>query len=199
MRIARRMIPTHSWTVAVLACTMFQPSAYAQRASRDAAISLGRLNADLLADTSATAVLARWCAERRLAEPARIRAVVDRATTVPPTPEQRTRLQVGANAPVAYRRVRLMCGAHLLSEAENWYVPGRLTPEMNAALGGDAPFGAVIRPLHPNRRTLAVETLWGGEGDVPQQLLRHSALVLDGNGQPLAEVRETYQHDLIAD
>ena len=36
---------------------------------------------------------------------------------------------IGPDEPVAYRHVRLRCGDHVLSEADNWYVPSRLTPE----------------------------------------------------------------------
>ena len=74
------------------------------------------------------------------------------------------------------------------SVAENWYVPSRLTPEMNAALEhGDTPFGAVIRPLHPHRKPL--EQVLAG---VAPYVLRHRALVLDGEGRALAEVVENY-------
>lgn len=138
-----------------------------------------RLHAELLAATSATAVLQRRCADP-------IRAVVDRAATGAPTPEQRARLKVGADAPVAYRRVALMCGDAVLSEAENWYVPARLTPAMNAALAGDTPFGAAIRPLGPRRQVLDVAEVR------PPYILRHHALVVDAGGVPLAEVVERY-------
>ena len=40
-------------------------------------------------------------------------------------------LHVAADTRLGYRRVYLACGTHVLSEAENWYVPERLTPEMN--------------------------------------------------------------------
>jgi hypothetical protein len=37
-------------------------------------------------------------------------------------------LGVDPDEPVRFRRVPLKCGDHVLSEAENWYVPSRLTP-----------------------------------------------------------------------
>ena len=138
------------------------------------------LDRELLATTSATAVLQKRCAEQ-------IRAEVDRAAVSAPTPEQRLRLGVSAEERVAYRAVRLNCGPRTYSVAENWYVPARLTPQMNAALAADTPFGAAIRPLAPVRRTLATER--AGPGFV----LRHRALVIAADGRPLAEVVENYQ------
>jgi chorismate-pyruvate lyase len=159
--------------------------------------SLARdLNARLLADPSATAVLQRWCAERRIADPATIRAEVERTTIVPPSAAQRARLRVDAKEPVGYRKVRLKCGSVVLSEAENWYVPARLTPEMRAQLAGDTPFGTAIKPLAPHRRTLSAVFHWKGRRS--GEVLRHRALVLAGSGEPLAEVVETYQAGIAA-
>jgi hypothetical protein len=44
-----------------------------------------------------------------------------------PTAEQRQLLGVTPSEPIRYRKVRLSCGNHVLSEADNWYVPSRLT------------------------------------------------------------------------
>jgi hypothetical protein len=170
-----------------------------QTVPENAAVRVRRLDADLLADSSATAVLQRWCAKRRLADPPVMRAVVDLSKVKPPSAEQRARLQLGPREHAVYRRVRLMCGTHVLSDAENWYVPTRLLPQMNAALTGNTPFGTAIKSFLPSRRSLGVEHLWNGEGDVPQAVLRHRALVVGVDGTPLAEVHETYQRDLVAD
>jgi hypothetical protein len=153
------------------------------------------LNAALLANPSATAVLQKWCADRHIAEPAVIRAVVDRGALQPASAEQRIRLKIDADEPVAYRRVQLACGGVVLSEAENWYVPARLTPEMNAALAGDTPFGTAIKPLTPSRTTLSTEFEWPGQQS--REILRHRALVSGGDGVPLAEVVETYQRTML--
>ncbi|MCW3836065.1 hypothetical protein ACFQ1E_08435 [Sphingomonas canadensis] len=159
---------------------------------------VARLNADLLGSRSATAVLEHWCAAGGLADPPRIRADVKRARVLPVSGAQRRLLQVGRREMLGYRRVRLMCGDHVLSEAVNWYVPSRLTPEMNAALdGGDTPFGAVIRPLEPTRRTLSVRKFWNGRGVAKPTVLRHRALVLDSRGRPLAQVIEDYKRVLV--
>lgn len=147
-------------------------------AATDGAAELSR---DLLASPTATAVL-----ERRCGGP--IRAEVNRASHKKPSAEQRQRLGVGPDEPVVYRSVVLRCAGVAFSIAENWYVPSRLTPEMNAALEqGDTPFGAVIGPLHPHRKPL--EQVLAG---IAPYVLRHRALVLDGEGRPLAEVVENY-------
>lgn len=175
------------------------------------------LNDRLLASSSATAALADWCAAHHLAADPRIRAEVDRNAHREPTPEQRIRLGVSQDEPVAYRHVRLMCGDRLLSVAENWFVPGRLpagTVELLART--DTPFGTAVRPLGPWRKTISAELLWhplapgldrarrqGGKGrdrcdTVPAELIRHRALVLDKDGTALAEVVETYRNGVIA-
>ena len=79
---------------------------------------LQTLNAALLSHDSATLTLDRWCAAQRLASPARI--VVERAPGAEqaPTDERRQLLEVTATELVRYRRVRLICGDHVLSEAE---------------------------------------------------------------------------------
>ncbi len=154
--------------------------------------AIERLNAELLAGRTATETLERRCAQLGLAERPVVHAQVDGTGDVPAAPAALLRdLGVGSAAELRYRRVRLMCGPHVLSEAENWYVPARLSAEMNAALAqGDVPFGRVILPLAPVRRNLSAEIL--PDGAVTGRVLRHRALVLDGEGRPLAQVIETY-------
>ena len=105
---------------------------------------LGDLNARLLATPSATRTLEGWCRAHRLAD--RPAIVADRIAGAdkPIGAEQRARLGIGPDEPIRYRHVRLRCGNRVLSEADNWYVPSRLTAEMNAQLdGGDMPFGTM--------------------------------------------------------
>ena len=74
---------------------------------------------------------------------------------------QRALLHVSPTEPLGYRRVRLHCGAHVLSEADNWYVPSRLTEDMNQALEhSDIAFGRAIQALHFQRHTLSARLLW---------------------------------------
>src|ERR1700674_2300405 len=78
---------------------------------------LQTLNADLLSHDSATLTLDRWCDAHRLASPARIVAERVHGTEQAPTAEQRQLLGVSTTEPVRFRRVRLSCGGHVLSEA----------------------------------------------------------------------------------
>ena len=176
---------------------------------------LQSLNSDLLSHDSATSTLEHWCAAHHLASPPRIVAVrvpLDR----PPTPEQRRDLHATPTESVRYRRVRLMCGDLILSEADNWYVPGRLTPEMNRLLDTtDVPFGKAVQALHFQRHTLSSALLWrplpdGWEMgelprkrgaavlDMPSMLLEHRALLTLPDGTPISEVVETYTDKVLA-
>ena len=116
-----------------------------------------------------------------------VRAEVLSRDTIPASTETRTRLGVRDADKVGHRRVRLLCGARVLSEADNWFVPGRLTLDMRSALERtDTPFGLAIAPLVPRRRTLACERL---DGDT---VLKLHAVVLSVTGEALAEVVERY-------
>ena len=179
---------------------------------------LQSLNAELLSNDSATLTLDAWCSGHHLA-PTGTKIVAERVKDAdkPATPEIRAALQVDPNEPVRYRRVRLRCGAHILSEADNWYVPARLTPAMNSALDTtDIAFGRAIQPLHFRRQTLSAKLLWsplpeawdnGGApipatpGDtlaIPDALIEHRALLRTPDGVPLNEVVETYGSEVLA-
>lgn len=176
---------------------------------------LGDLHARLLATSSATRTLEGWCRAHGLADSPKIVADRIAGPDKPISAEQRARLDIRADEPVRYRHVRLRCGDRILSEADNWYVPSRLTAEMNAQLdGGDTPFGAVVAPLGIARRTLSAEQLWKPLADgwemfrdaeaadrslpsVPAELIRHRAVVVDRTGRPIAEVAETYGSPLL--
>src|ERR1700677_5049479 len=94
---------------------------------------LETFDAELLSHDSATLTLEHWCDVHRLASPPRV--VAERVPLEKPLPpDQRGVLGVDAAETVRYRRVRLVCGSVVLSEADNWYVPARLTPEMNERL-----------------------------------------------------------------
>ena len=178
---------------------------------------LETLNADLLSHDSATLTLEHWCYEHRLAAPARVVAAQVSADKAP-TPDQRRELNVSDTEPVRYRRVRLSCGAAVLSEADNWYVPSRLSAEMNQQLeSSDTPFGKVVQALHFRRHTLAADLLWhplpvGWEMDkeslakapsgkaplvIPYEILQHRALLLLSDGTPISEVVETYTSSML--
>jgi hypothetical protein len=174
------------------------------------------LNAELLAGRSSTSTLETWCADHHLADPARIVADVVPGLTATSDPDRLRRLEVQAPADVRYRHVRLRCGTRVLSEADNWYVPSRLTAEMNRLLETtDTPFGRAVAPLEPYRRTFSVTLLWAplppgwentgaalrdgaGTLDIPAALFEHRAILYTRDHRPFSEVREVYQRDTLA-
>jgi chorismate-pyruvate lyase len=176
---------------------------------------LQSLNAELLSHDSATLTLERWCGSHQLAAPATIVAERIRNVDKQATAEQRELLKVSANEPVRYRRVHLKCGERVLSEADNWYVPARLTKEMNQALeNSDVAFGRAVQALQFQRRTLAAELLWrplpegwemnaGLRGqtapalEVPHEVLRHRAILTLPDGTPFSVVVETYTAEVL--
>jgi hypothetical protein len=105
--------------------------------------ALARLKQDLARGPSATDVLTHWCGDLHFADPPQVHA--EQVHVLHPVDAKiRTLLKVSARERIGYRRVRLACGGHVLSEADNWYVPGRLTPAMNRTLDTTAtPFGTV--------------------------------------------------------
>ena len=119
------------------------------------------LNVEILSSTSATLTLERWCRDHALADtPVILAHRIENAAEVP-SAAVRQDLQVNAHETVRYRRVELTCGDHVLSVADNWYVPARLTPQMNRLLETtQTPFGKVVQPLRPQRQTIAVQLLW---------------------------------------
>jgi len=182
----------------------------------EAALLLQTLNADLLSHDSASLTLERWCSDHHLASPARITAERVRDAEKPATDPQRQRLRLTASDEVRYRRVRLRCGTVTLSEADNWYVPTRLTPQMNRLLEStDTPFGIVVQPLRFQRHTIASELLWQAlpagwemsspaqtqptsELCFPEEVLQHRALLTLSDGTPFSEVVETYTSSVLA-
>ena len=175
------------------------------------------LNADILASRSATQTLENWCRDHRLAPEPRILAHLVTGVNTPPTPEQRQRLEVTGQDEVKYRRVQLRCGDQVLSEADNWYVPARLTPEMNRRLETtNTPFGKAIESLEPYRQTFAVTLLWAPLPDgwerasttlpdgtsralaIPAALFQHRAILYTRDHRPFSEVSEVYQRQILA-
>jgi chorismate-pyruvate lyase len=176
------------------------------------------LSAEILASPSATRSLEKWCRDHRMAAEPRIVARLTAGVAKQPSVQQLQRLQVSSADELRYRRVQLSCGAHVLSEADNWYVPARLTPEMNRLLETtDTPFGIAVQPLQPYRRTLSAALLWrplepGWEQRprtrwrccrrrllaIPNELFEHRAVLYTSEHIPFAEVQETYQSALLA-
>lgn len=199
------------------------PDTYLGRLQAQALIQTA--NADILGSNSATLTLEKWCRDHRLAANPVVVATLMPGGAKPITPEQRERLQIGPDEPVKYRRVQLSCGALVLSEADNWYVPSRLSDDMNRLLDTtDTPFGKAVLGLKPFRRTYSAKLLWsplpplwemlparpqaGAQPAsaktapaaliLPDALFEHRALVFAQDLRPIAEVIETYQKGLLA-
>ncbi|AID28396.2 hypothetical protein GCM10007881_65940 [Mesorhizobium huakuii] len=176
---------------------------------------LETLNADLLSHPSATLTLEQWCGEHGMAPVAKIVARREKSDKPPPD-NAREVLGISADEPLRYRRVQLACGELVLSEADNWYVPSRLTLQMNQVLDTtDQPFGKVVQPLHFRRQTISAELLWSplpkgwemgapmpvaGKGAlaIPYEVLRHRAILYTGMNQAFSLVVETYTAEVLA-
>lgn len=176
---------------------------------------LRTLNADLLSHDSATLTLERWCADHGMA-PARVTAQRVEGPDKAIPSDLRDMLELNPRETLSYRRVLLTCGDFVLSEADNWYVPQRLSTAMNTLLDeSDMPFGKVVHALGFHRETLGAEMLWspldagaitGDEGKsqaagtlaIPRDLLRHCALLSDATERPFSVLIETYTHQVLA-
>jgi hypothetical protein len=177
----------------------------------EAQVLLQTLNADLLSHDSATAVLQGWCDAHGPGE-SKIVAQRVRGADKPLPEAGRALLGEEAGRLVRYRRVRLACGVRVLSEADNWYLPDRLTPDMNHQLDEtETPFGVVVRPLDFRRRTLSVRLLYtplpqgwetsappGPAPAIPAEVLQHTAMLSRPGGEPFSYVVETYTGQALA-
>ena len=180
---------------------------------------LQTLNADLLSHDSATDTLRRWCADHRLDPAVQIKAERVHGQDKPADASVLAALNAAPGETVRYRRVRLACGARVLSEADNWYLPGKLTPEMNRQLDEtDTPFGVVVKALGFHRHTQSAVLLakplndgWDTAGSVatldqdakvfavPNQVIQHRAVLTNAAGEPFSLVVETYTDKVLPD
>ncbi len=157
-----------------------------------APVSVATFEAELAKHNSATEALRQWCEARGIAVPAEIIARPVQGAKGRPPAGLRKLLRIGQTEPLGYRHVELTCGDHVLSVAHNWYVPSRLTPEMNAALTStQVPFGRIAAPLGYTREPL--ETLSKPPRGCPANTISaHRALLRLPDGQALAYVLECY-------
>ncbi len=181
------------------------------RVQNDSRTQIETLSRRLLEADSATATIEKWCADHCMAAPPKIVARRIASPEKTPDSETRRRLKAENGEIIRYRHVQLICGKHILSEADNWYVPARLPAEANVMLEtGDTPFGKAIRSLHPKRQTIASKNLWSppsaepgvtapttGQIDPPRYLLEYRALILTPDQTPISEVSEHYTRELL--
>ncbi|MBX9925232.1 MAG: hypothetical protein K2Y05_02635, partial [Hyphomicrobiaceae bacterium] len=159
-----------------------------------------QLKSFVRAHPTVTAALQRWCDLAGMASgPIEARLMAPVAAGEPPDAVvSALRLPSGPgrtmeNGQVLLRRVALACGAVVLVEALNWYVPERLPPDICDNLQStNVPFGRAIEAIGVNR--LDVVDLTAERG----ALFAQSAVVADRNGVRLAYVEETFLPSLLA-
>lgn len=170
------------------------------QARATAAARLDQLQQALLHHPSATLVLEQWCARYHLAADPKIIAERVRGAPKAAPDSVRRNLALAPGERLGYRRVQLLCGGQVLSDAENWYVPDRLTPAMNDLLDhSDTPFGLAVKALRFQRRTISSDKLWqpalAGSGAglvIPAHVLRNVGLLTAASGLPISQVVENY-------
>ncbi len=146
------------------------------------------LSQALNARASATEVLQEYC--QRLYPGVKIAAVSLPTGQLPRPLPQGEFFTLTQGETIRARHVSLRCGDLALSDAWNWYVPERLTPEMNRALETTtSPFGHVVAPLHFTRQPLKSEMA----NLPPGILLRNRALLRRARDNlPFSIVEENY-------
>ncbi len=147
------------------------------------------LAARLASGRPATQVLRAWCDAHGLdAGPIRARK---RRPVVAPDRDARAAAHLG-DGEHALRRVALMRGRRPLALAQLRWRPDRLPAEARRVLATtDRPFGDVVAPFDPERRTLAVE-----RPAARCAILAVEAVVLV-DARPVAVVQERYLKTLI--
>jgi len=154
------------------------------------------LVAALLETSSATATLAAWSRQRGWDD--RIVAYKLGADTRPAPGRIAALLDTPEGEIVGYRKVALASGDRVLSRADNWFTPGRLSSGVNAGLdASQTPFGRLVSRMSPTRRVISADRLWAPPHEAaPAEVFRLFAVVsgvTDAGLRPLAVVNETYQ------
>ncbi len=153
--------------------------------------------------TTATATLQAWCEEHSLSTGAITVICHHQGNAVALGQDVLEALKVLPGEPIVYRRVQLVRADVPLVEAENWFLPQRLLPRMNETLATTKlPFGQVIAPLAPSRRTLyrcfPSYALDQDGQQPPEVILEHTAVVISEGGVPLALVKERFRSELVS-
>ena len=153
---------------------------------------LSELQEVLAANDSATLALEQWCARHEIADPPEVKALPVVGARVAIPEEARTLLDPGEGETIAVRHVMLVCGDTTLSLAWNYYVPERLTEQMNTLLNTtDLPFGRVVSSLGYRRERL--DALRGSAEACPAEtVLSHRALLRLPDDRPLSFLAECY-------
>lgn len=157
------------------------------------------LSARLIEGSTATGTLHAWCEEHRLSQGPITVVRLHHAHAPEPPEDVLVKLETRPGETVWYRRVQLVRGSLVLSDAENWFIPQRLSPEAADILAAtDIPFAVAIAPLKPFRCTLSVSFPVPTQADFSKSVLEHEAVVLGEDGAPLAAAREKYRAELVS-
>jgi chorismate-pyruvate lyase len=160
------------------------------------------LSERLSSANSVTEELERWCCERGIGRGRFVATCARGAKAKFLDAESLKALQADAHAEPEFRRVQLAIDDVVVVDALNWYFPANLTPEICEVLrNSSVPFGRAIRTLRPKRRTFFVRQSTAeqiaGSRDQTDTAFEHHAIVLRGNGVPVAVVHERFRMVLI--
>lgn len=183
----------------------------------EATALLQSLNVELLTGDSEKQTLEHWCVSHRLVSNPQI--AIERVLDAEelPTEAQRKMLATAEKEPVRHRKVRVRCGSSVLLEADDWYLPSRVSPQVNALLEGtELPLQRAVQIAHFKRRTLSATLLWPqlpelGElgsakgvtesqaiGPLPARVLTHHVLLMLPDGRPFGEIQANYMGNVLA-
>jgi len=181
------------------------------RSQTDALIQ--ELSTRLIAGATATETLVAWCDEHGLSQ-GPISVECNQRHVLSAMPDNiSAALALAAGEIIHFRQVRIVRGPLPLARAENWFVPQRLAAGMKDVLQTtNVPFGIVVAPLRPARRTLVahVRPLTADPSEDPLRLsgparqyqpdiiLEHTAVICSGTGTALALVKEQFFSDLVS-
>lgn len=154
--------------------------------------AIAAFEANLAGHASATEALQQWCDARGIAHGATIRVEFVHGAEAAQPEGLRSALEVSGDEVLGYRHVKLVCGDKVLSDAHNWFVPARLSPEMNRQLAETkVPFGRIAASLQFTREPLSAAR-HGDPGCPAQAISTHRARLVLPDGRPLAYVLECY-------
>ena len=163
------------------------------------------LSERILRAKSATGELELWCRQNCIGD-GRIVAIADN-DVAPHTLDDDSLEALGhpeARQLAKFRDVRLATAGTVVVDALNWYFPGNLTPDMNVQLlTTNIPFGHVVAPLHPWRRTFFVRRCTPSQFAEPRSaencwlVFEHRAVVRAADGAPVAVVHERFLKTLL--
>jgi len=182
----------------------------------EATALLQSLNVELLTSDSEQQTLGRWCSSHGLVSNPQIsiERVLDAEER--PTEAQRKMLATSAKEPIRHRKVQVLCGATVLLEADDWYLPSRVSAQVNALIESTALPFETAQIGHFRRRIVSATILWpqlpelwglGTEESAtesqamrppPARVLTHHVLVTLPDGTPFGEAKENYMRSVLA-